>query len=137
MPFGPQREPQKQESKPSNPLFKVTGLWPWKSGLGLSGSLKPNYITREGNESSGEQLIALITQAMEENKEVRFMVFDNQLRHGAKMPYQLVCTISEPYQRPEQTARDGQPERGTDETAPDTSAPIQLPPPSRRTAPRR
>ena len=132
MPFGSQK-PESPKKQFDAPLHKITGLWPFKSGTGLGGTFRPNYISKDGNESAGDQLITLITQAMEENKEVRFMVFDNQARPGTKVPYQLVCSVSEPYQRQESAPQS----RDTDDTTPDTPAPIVLPPPSRRTAPRR
>lgn len=162
MPFGRPTPPPSSpppspgQNYPKDDLLKLGGLYPSKSGKALTGNIHINEPRRGASEPFGVILIDLIQQAMEEQRPLRFLVFESTFP-DSRSPYTLNITLGNPRPpRGEEPDEDGEdptptttPQRGeyfggNEPTpppptrrpeAPTRSEPV--PRPVRRTAPRR
>lgn len=112
------------------PLLRLGGLYPSKTGNALTGNISLTYSPRETQEPVGVSLGDLIQRAMEADRPLRFLVFENT-RTGHP-PYILNVTLGNPRAEAPPTGP------GPDAAPPGDDQPPEAPPrPPRRAAPRR
>ena len=148
MPFTQSTEQQDRE-----PITRLGGLFPSKSGKALCGGIDFVWQNQDG-ETHGDQLLELLQQAKNEQKQLRILIFQNNRPGGA--PYTLnvalgelrVAQSSQSEKLPEQEKPRTWQSRADNQEA-QTTEPRQQPPwanipdppepprPTRRVAPRR
>ena len=136
MPFGtPQPPPStrratKDNGYPKEDLIKLGGLYPSKSGKALTGNSNMNYVLKSTEIPVGETLIETIKQAMDEDRPLRFLVFENNGRFpGAPYSLHVAMGTARPVEGAE--AEEGPPAPPVEDTPPPRRAP------GPRVAPRR
>ena len=143
MPFSRSKAQNSRSTEDREPLLRLGGLWTSKTGKALTGNVNLDYA-KEGEDSVGEQLMSLLTQAKQEGKPLRFLVFEDDGKFASRAPFSLHVTLG--MQKPEeqeQPTRESAPQAPrrwgpppeTDASVSDTVE--STPRPMRRTAPRR
>ena len=104
MGFGQSRPPQPQQPQQSQRdefRLRLGGLYPSKTGNALTGGINLDYVKQGDNRSVGEVLIEYIEKCLEENLQLRFLVFENNGKFNEKSPYTMHVTIGNPRTGPQ------------------------------------
>lgn len=138
IPPSPPLEPQTDSADPS-PLLRLGGLFPTQSGKALTGNVNLSYVGRDQDATIGERLIQILEKCIQENRPLRFVIFENQGKFGNKVPYILNVTIGRSPGEYTTTGESLSPEAPPPPPPPQTTPRTEPTPrpPIRRIAPRR
>lgn len=143
MPFG--RHTPKPPARPprDEPLMRLGGLLPNRDGTSLGGNVSLGEPRRGSDEPLGVELIDLIQRAMEQQRPLRFIVFEDSGKFPNQPPYTIHATMGRSNgesAQPRAPAQEVVEDLLEEETLPEIPPPPMPTTPTRpirRTAPRR
>ena len=135
MPF-PRRTP-KAQPQDREPLLRLGGLYPNDSGTSIMGNVHVGSPRRGEEVPLGTDLIDLIERAMEQQRPLRLLIFEDNGKFPNAPPYTIHATLGRANGESQATAEPEAVEEAPAPAPPPPPFPTAPARPMRRTAPRR